>query len=154
MRENGVKLPVHRHFRNGPWIHECRLSYCVALLLNQNWDIGMLGILVPSGPGFFPTSVYHTDTCTCDTFICIVHFLYLFNFIFLSLFYHYLLWYFLCFWASVQKPTNNGQIALWPTTRVFNCEYHISQKCKGSNYKNQWYNVLNTFISQFRARLY
>ena len=156
MRENGVKLPVQRHCRNGPWTHECRLkketSCCVALLLNQYWILRYSWYWSPVGQWFlrrvcvtnkYMYMWYYYLYCSFPVFI-------LFISIFLSLFYHYLLWYFLYFWASVQ----NGQIAMWPNTRVFKCEYHDSQKWNGSNSKNQWYNVLLAFKSQFRDRLY
>jgi len=49
-------------------------------------------------------------------------------------------------------PPKNGVIALWPNTRVVKCKYCVSQKRNEANKKNQWVNVLLTFIFQFTAR--
>jgi len=43
-------------------------------------------------------------------------------------------------------PPKNGEIALWPNTRVVKCEYCVSQKWNEAKDKVQWYNFLLTFI--------
>jgi len=50
-------------------------------------------------------------------------------------------------------PPKNGEIALKPNARVVKCKYHVSQKQDGFNNKNQWYNILLTFIFELTARL-
>ena len=55
------------------------------------------------------------------------------------------------FWVSWMPP-KNGVIALWPNTRVVKCKYCVSQKRNEANNKNQWVNVLLTFIFKFTAR--
>jgi len=50
-------------------------------------------------------------------------------------------------------PPKNGEIALWPNTRVVKCKYCVSQKQNGFNNNVQWYIILLTFILKFTARL-
>jgi len=46
-----------------------------------------------------------------------------------------------------REPPKNGEIALWPNTRVVKCKYCVSQKRNEANDKDQWYSVLLTYIS-------
>jgi len=47
----------------------------------------------------------------------------------------------------------NGEIALWPNTRVVTCKYCVSQKQNGFIDNSQWYNILITLLFVFTARL-
>ena len=50
-------------------------------------------------------------------------------------------------------PPKNGEIALWPNTRVVKCKYCVSQKQNEFNDNIDWYSILLTFIYKFTARL-
>ena len=50
-------------------------------------------------------------------------------------------------------PPKDGEIALWPNTRVVKCKYYVSQKQNGFNDKIHSYSTLLTFIFKFTARL-
>ena len=51
-------------------------------------------------------------------------------------------------------PPTNGEIALWPNTRVVKRKYCVLLKRNEANDKIQWYNILLAFIYQFTARLF
>ena len=53
---------------------------------------------------------------------------------------------------SAEQPPKNEVIALWLNTHVVKCKYCVSQKRNEANNKNQWFNVLLTFIFKFTAR--
>ena len=50
-------------------------------------------------------------------------------------------------------PPKNGEIALWSSMRVVKCKYDVSQEQNDLNDKNQWYNILLTFILLFTDKL-
>jgi len=52
-----------------------------------------------------------------------------------------------------KRPPQNGEIALWPNTRVVKRKYYASQKQNGFNNKIHSYSILLTFIFKFTARL-
>ena len=49
-------------------------------------------------------------------------------------------------------PPKNGVVALWPNTREVKCKYCVSQKRNEANNKNQWFNMLLTFIFELTDR--
>jgi len=51
--------------------------------------------------------------------------------------------------AGQLRPPKIGEIALWSNTRVVKCKYDVSQKQNGFDNKNQWYNIVLTFIFSF-----
>jgi len=48
-------------------------------------------------------------------------------------------------------PPKNGEITLWPYTRIVKCKFYVSQKQNGFNTKNQRYNIYS--ILYFYSRL-
>jgi len=54
----------------------------------------------------------------------------------------------------IHVPTKNGLIALWSATNRWYVVKYVSQKRNWSKNKNQWYNILVTFIFKFSQGLY
>jgi len=54
---------------------------------------------------------------------------------------------------TLTDPPKNGEIVLWPNTRVVKFKY-VSQKQNGFNNKIHSYSILLTFIFKFTARHY
>ena len=67
---------------------------------------------------------------------------------------------FLPTWKNIEQiivegkggPPKNGEITLWPNTRVVKRKYYVSQKWNTSNHKPQWYKILLTCMPTFTAR--